>query len=386
MSNNGSQSSTGHTETTTKVGQQGGAQPAESPTGKPATPSAMTLALLCLCLGLFVFYLVADRVIPSTDMARVRGNVIPITPLVSGAVVDVSVRPNDRVQQGKALVHIDPTDYLIAVKQAEQGLEQAGKQVGIHTASVQAAQVALSDALVNQDNVERQARRIFAMADQGIVTQADADKTRAAVAHANAGVETARSALEQAKKQLGKRGQQNSEIQSALLQLQKAQLDLSRTVIRAPAMGGVSNFRLDEGVYASKGRPLMTFVSGEAVWIEAYFRENSLGNIEADDPVEIALDNAPGRVFRGRVASIDYGVNWQSAQTSGQLATVDNQSGWLRQSQRFPVMMRFDEPLPAGLLRVGGQADVVVYTDGASLMATWGRLWIRLLSWLSYAR
>ncbi|WP_176819266.1 hypothetical protein [Ferrimonas sediminum] len=41
--------------------------------------------------------------------------------------------------------------------------------MGIHTTSVQAAQVALSDASVNQDNVERQARRIFAMAGQGIV-------------------------------------------------------------------------------------------------------------------------------------------------------------------------------------------------------------------------
>ncbi|USD39602.1 HlyD family secretion protein [Ferrimonas sp. SCSIO 43195] len=355
-------------------------------TDDATSASTVTRKLLCLCLGLLMLLLIADRIIPSTDMARVRGNVIPITPLVSGPVVEVNVHPNDRVEQGAPLVRIDPTDYQIAVKQAEQGLEQAGKQVGIHTASVQAAQVALTDALINQDNIDRQARRVLAMAEQGIVTLADADKTRAAIAHANARVQTARSGLEQARKQLGKRGQQNSEIQSALLQLQQAQLDLSRTVLRAPAMGGVSNFRLDAGVYANKGQPLMTFVSGEDSWVEAYFRENSLGNIRANDSVEIALDNAPGRVFRGRVASIDYGVNWQGAQPSGQLATVDNQSGWLRQSQRFPVMIRFDQPLPPGLLRVGGQADVMVYTDDDSLMNVWGQFWIRLLSWLSYAR
>lgn len=84
------------------------------------------------------------------------------------------------------------------------------------------------------------------MADKGIVTQADADKTRAAVAHARAQVETARAGLVQAKKQLGKVGEDNTEMQVALLALQKAQLDLERTVIRAPPamVGGSRTFAL----------------------------------------------------------------------------------------------------------------------------------------------
>ena len=354
--------------------------------GRTPNPRSVTFIVLLICIGLFAFYLVADRVIPNTDMARVRGNVIPLAPLVSGEVTKVNVAPNDLVQAGDPLLQIDPTDYRIAVRKAEQGLEQAGKQIGVQTASVEAAQARLSDALVNQENIRRQTGRVLAMAEKGIVTQAEADKARAAVAHARAQVETARAGLEQAKKQLGKVGEENTEMQTALLVLQKALLDLERTVVRAPAVGGVSNFRLDEGVYANKGQPLMTFVSGEDSWIEAYFRENSLGNIRTGELVEIALDNAPGEIFRGRVASIDYGVSWGQAQSSGQLATVANQSGWLRQSQRFPVVIRFEDDRPNGLLRVGGQADVMVYTDGGSMMNIFGKAWIRLISWLSYVR
>lgn len=84
---------------------------------------------------------------------------------------------------------------------------------------------------------------------------------------------------------------------------------------------------------------------------------------------------------------MDYGVNWEQSQASGQLATVANQSGWLRQSQRFPVVIRFEDNRPSGLLRVGGQADVMVYTDGGdSVMNIFGKMWIRLISWMSYVR
>ncbi|MGF1683101.1 HlyD family secretion protein [Photobacterium minamisatsumaniensis] len=349
-------------------------------------PQKVTLYVLLVCIGLFIFYVLADRVIPSTDMARVRGNVVPLTPLVSGEITAVHVKPNDVVGIGEPLIEIDQSDYRIAVKKAEQGLEIAGKQIGVQTASIKAAQAQLSDAIANQENTRRQANRVLSMVEKGIVTQSDADKTRATLAQARAQVEKAKAGLVQAKKQLGRDGEQNTEMQTAILALQKAQLDLERTTIRAPSSGGVSNFRLDEGIYANKGQPIMTFVSGEDRWVEAYYRENSLGNIKAGDTVEIALDNVPGEIFTGQVASIDFGVNWGQGHQSGELASVENQTGWLRQSQRFPVVIRFDGKSPDGALRVGGQADVMLYTQETSIMNMFGKLWIRVISWLSYIR
>ena len=349
-------------------------------------PRRATVITLVLCLGLFIFYLVSDRVIPTTDMARVRANVVPLAPLVSGPITKVHVEPNDVVEAGQPLVELDRTDYLIALKQAEEDLEKAGKEVGVQTASVESAQAQLSDAMANQQNVRRQADRVFAMVKKGIVTQADADKTHAALAQASAQVAQAKAAVDQAKKQLGAKGSENTEIQAAILALQKAQLDLERTVIRAPSTGAVTNFRLDEGIFANEGQPLMTFVSGSESWVEAYYRENSLGNVKPGDQVEIALDNVPGEVFSGEVTSIDYGVDWGQTQQNGQLAAVAEQSGWLRQTQRFPVMIRFDQDMPKGALRVGGQADIMMYTDEKSIMNVFGKLWIRVITWFSYIR
>ncbi len=187
---------------------------------------------------------------------------------------------------------------------------------------------------------------------KGIVPKAEADKTRAALASAKAQVETAQANLEQAKTQLGSAGKENSAVKSALLLLQKAQIDLERTVLRAPAIGGVSNFRLNEGFYAQSGQPLLTFVSGEDVWIDAYFRENSIGNMIVGDEVEIVLDFAPGRVFKGKVASIDWGISWGQSEQAGQLASVTPQTGWLRQTQRFPVAIRFDDDTARGFRRL----------------------------------
>ncbi|GAB3532854.1 HlyD family secretion protein [Photobacterium alginatilyticum] len=346
----------------------------------------LTVVVLLICVGLFVFYVLADRYIPSTDMARVRGYVIPVTPLVSGRVVDVLVEPNDVVQAGDPLVRIDPADYQLAVQEAEQGLVKAGQGVGVQTAFVASAQAKLSEALANQAHVRTQASRILAMAKKGIMPKAEADKSRAALASAKAQVETAQANLEQAKKQLGSTGKENSAVKSALLKLQKAQIDLERTVLRAPAIGGVSNFRLNEGFYAQSGQPLLTFVSGEDVWVDAYFRENSLGNMIVGDEVEIVLDFAPGRVFKGKVASIDWGISWGQSEQAGQLVSVTPQTGWLRQTQRFPVAIRFDDDTARGFRRVGGQADVIVYTQDSSVLNMFGRVWIRIMSWLSYVR
>lgn len=353
---------------------------------KASDPRRATFLVLLVCAGLFLFYLISDRVIPTTDMARVRANVVPLAPLVSGPVTKVHVEPNDIVEAGQPLIELDRTDYVIALKQAEENLEKAGKEVGVQTASVESAQAHLSDAIANQQNVRSQANRVFAMVKKGIVTQADADKTHAALAQASARVNQARASVDQAKKQLGAIGDENTEIQVAILALQKAQLDLERTVIRAPSQGAVTNFKLDEGIFANKGQPLMTFVSGDQSWVEAYYRENSLGNIKAGDKVEIALDNVPGEVFTGEVSSIDYGVDWGQTQQTGQLATVTNQSGWLRQTQRFPVMIRFDQAMPKGSLRVGGQADIMMYTEESSVMNVFGKVWIRVITWFSYIR
>jgi multidrug resistance efflux pump len=212
-----------------------------------------------------------------------------------------------------------------------------------------------------------------------------ADRTQTSLLKAQSRVTNARAELDKAKEELGQEGAENVRIRAALTALEQARLDLARTELRAPSRGVVTNARIDVGQYATAGQPLMSFVSVRDVWIEAYLRENSLGNIKAADRVDIALDSAPGRVFKGEVASLTYAVKWNNNSAPGDLPTVTAPGGWLRDAQRFPVLIRFVGEVPPGLRREGGQADVIIYTEASNfLFSALGRLWIRLMSLLSY--
>lgn len=346
----------------------------------------ITNILLMSVAFLLVFSIVTDRIIPMTDNARVKGYVVPIKPQVSGQVLDIVVQPNQLVEEGQVLAKLNPSDYEIAVKQAEQNLEIAGQNVGAQTASIASAQARLTSANVESENARLQTNRILEMAERGVVSKSDADKARATLATARASVVNAEADLQKSKKQLGAEGKENSQIKAALLALEQAQINLERTIIKAPTVGGVSNFSLSEGFFASAGQPIMTFISTESIWIEAYFRENSLGNIQAGDEVEIALDFAPGKVIKGRVSSVDWGIDWGQNDQAGKLAQANNQTGWLRQTQMLPIAIEFDNSQAASELRVGGQADVIVYSGDNPVFNAIGKLWIRIVSMMSYVR
>ena len=70
----------------------------------------------------------------------------------------------------------------------------------------------------------------------------------------------------------------------------------------------------------------------------------------------------------------------------GALPTIEGKSGWLRDPQRFPVIIKFTDDEAGRLVRIGGQAYVIVYTGSSNfILNTMGWLWIRLVSVLSYA-
>jgi multidrug resistance efflux pump len=128
----------------------------------------------------------------------------------------------------------------------------------------------------------------------------------------------------------------------------------------------------------------MTFVSDQDVWIQANFRENSLAHIDPGDPVDIVLDMAPGRIFKGQVFSRGFAVSQDNDTAAGQAANVKSETGWLRAAQRFPVIINFDDDSARGLRVVGGQADVQVYAGDHAILNALGWLWIRLMSGLSF--
>jgi multidrug resistance efflux pump len=344
----------------------------------------VTRYLLIIVAVLFIWYVVADRIAPWTDQARVQAYVIPLVPQVSGRVIEVSVAKDEVVEPGHVLLRIDPSDYELAVQAAEAALELAGQEIGAGTATVTTAQARLVEAITNLEHAKTQSARVYELEAKNVMSKAEGDKARAFVKQAEAQVDSARAELEKAKQALGVEGEANPRIRAAIADLKKAQLDLSRTTMFAPSKGGITNLQIEEGYYASAGVPLMTFIEFENVWIQANMRENNIANIEPGDPVDIALDVAPGRVFKGRVASIGFAVETNSTGQVGGLAAVESKSGWLRDAQRFPVIINFDDDRVLGLRRLGGQADVLVYTGNNWIINPLGWLYIRLLSLFSY--
>ncbi len=344
----------------------------------------VTRYLMIIVAVLFIWYVVADRIAPWTDQARVQAYVIPVVPQVSGRVIEVHVIKDQVVEPGDVLLKIDPTDYELAVQAAEAALELAGQEIGAGTATVTTAQAKLVEAITNLEHAKTQSARVFELEKKNVMSKAEGDKARAVVKQAEAQVDSARAELEKAKQALGVQGEANPRIRAAIADLKKAQLDLSRTTIRAPSKGGITNLQIEEGYYASAGVPLMTFIEFDNVWIQANLRENNIANIEPGDAVDITLDVAPGRVFKGKVSSVGFAVETNASDQVGGLATVESKSGWLRDAQRFPVIIVFDDASAYGLRRLGGQADVLVYTGNNWIINPLGWLYIRLLSLFSY--
>jgi len=131
----------------------------------------------------------------------------------------------------------------------------------------------------------------------------------------------------------------------------------------------------------------MTLIAIQDFWIRAEFTENNLGHMKIGTPVELVIDAMPGNVFSGKVRSIGLGVAAGQPPAAGNLPTIENNRDWLRQSQRYPVMIEVDSEYHKRIrnhVRIGGQAEVIAYSDDAWLKLI-GMIYIRIMSLFSYA-
>jgi multidrug resistance efflux pump len=347
----------------------------------------ITIAVSAVVALLFAWHLVSDRATPFTQLGKVEGYVVPIASQVSGYVSDVNVVLNQIVNEGDTILRINPLPFQLAVNSARAQLELAGQQVRAGVSAVEAAAGQVGVARARLDRNQRYFDRVEAInqANPGALSQADRDRATTQLDQAQAGLMSAEAELQRARESLGATGEDNPAIQAAVAALEQAEFNLENAVILAPGRGVVGDLQLAEGHFASAGQPLATFISAQDVWIRADMRENNLGRIEVGDRAEVALDVAPGRVFEGSVASVSAGVDTGEG-ARGALPTAESAQGWLQDPQRFPVIIRFQREDARGLLRVGGQADVVVYAGSNPILNAVAALRIRISSLLSYVR
>ena len=346
-----------------------------------------TLILLVVCAVLLTWYLRADRVTPYTSQARVNALVVPIAPQVSGSLTEVFVSNNQAVTAGQKLFQLDVENSRLAVQTAEANLTSARRAVGAAKANVAAAEASISAAKASVLRTRQDAIRMrkIRKEDPGAISERRLESAEASFATTISQLSAAEASRNKALQDLGAEGESNSRILQARASLDQARLNLERATVYAPEDGVVTGVRLDKGSFAAAGKPQLTFIATHNIWVQADFTENNLGHIDPGDEVAIVFDALPGRVIRGSVREVGFGVAVDSAPL-GSLPSIKNDPDWLRESQRYPVLIDFDLTIDEDeRLKVGSQASVVVYTGQHWVSNALASILIRLVSILTYA-
>jgi multidrug resistance efflux pump len=250
---------------------------------------------------------------PWTRDGTVRAYVVTMAPEVAGRIVKLTVADNQYVHKGDVLFEIEASDYQIALQSAQ--------------AQQQRDMAALEYARANESRQSKLAGEGWVSTDVYQQVTSTMHQLEAAVAVDKATIA-------------------------------KAQLDLSRVVVRSPVNGHVTNLLAQLGDYATPGTKLISLVDADSFWIDGYFEETALDRIRDGDPATAKLMGYR-QLVRGHVDGVARGINIPNVQPDpAGLASVNPVFTWVRLAQRVPVRIRLDE-VPSSIRLVAGLTATV---------------------------
>ena len=325
-------------------------------------------------------WFLVDRGKVSTDNAYVGADTAEVTPRVTGAVTQVLVSDTQPVKAGQVLVVLDDADARLAVANALATLGQAERKVRGYFADSQAlggqlqarqADIARSDAQITSasadvDRAAVELKRRQALAASGAVSGDELTEAQNRLQTATASLQAARAGRVSAQAQAiaakgtsaandvlidGASVESNPEVAAAKARLAQAELDLARTVIRAPVDGVVVRKNVELGQQVQVGQALMDVAPVNSAYVDANFKEVQLNKVRIGQPVVLTSDiYGPGVKYHGRVAGLAGGTG-----AAFSLLPAQNASGnWIKIVQRLPVRVSLDSAeLQRRPLRVG---------------------------------
>ncbi|MBC8999930.1 MULTISPECIES: efflux RND transporter periplasmic adaptor subunit [unclassified Pseudomonas] len=332
-------------------------------TGNPRKRKVMLLVLAVIVLlavgGVWAYHEFIGRFNESTDDAYVNGNVVEITPLVTGTVVSIGADDGDLVHEGQVLINFDPNDAEVGLQSAQAKLARTVRQVrGLYSnvdgmkAQVNAQQAEVQKA---QDNFNRRKN----LAAGGAISQEE-------LSHARDDLTSAQNALANAKQQLKTSSalvddtvvSSHPDVMSAAADLRQAYLTNARSTLIAPVTGYVAKRTVQLGQRVQPGTALMAVIPLDQLWIDANFKETQLRDMRIGQPVDIESDIYGSDVkYSGTVDSLGAGTGSAFALLPAQNAT----GNWIKIVQRVPVRIHINaEELAKHPLRVGLSTNVEV--------------------------
>ncbi|HXS27834.1 MAG TPA: efflux RND transporter periplasmic adaptor subunit [Steroidobacteraceae bacterium] len=306
-----------------------------------------------------VYWLSDARWRVTTDDAYVDGNVVEITPQISGTVVAIGADDTQLVRAGQPLVKLDPADAQLALDEADARLARSVREVRnlFATSAELNADVELraSELAMAQKDLARRER----LGSSGAISGEE-------LQHARDTVRGDRAALNAAKEQLaanrartdGTTLASHPDVRDAAAAVRSAYLQLSRTVLPAPVAGLIAKRNVQLGERVNPGAALMSVVPLDQVWVEANFKEPQLASLRIGQPVSVTSDLYGRKViFHGRVAGLGAGTGSAFALLPAQNAT----GNWIKIVQRVPVRIALDpRELEAHPLQIGLSMKVEV--------------------------
>ena len=342
---------------------QKGTQDRPAGTSPNATPPAASgkrkLWLALLGIGVVIgsaaygaYYITYGQYHESTDDAYVNGNLVELTPQVTGTVNAVNTDDTQIVKVGDPVVTLDPADSRIALLNAEAALGQAVRKVSTLYVNndYYAANVAQreSDLARAKDDLQRR----VAVASTGAVSAEDVSHARDAVASAQAALDAARQQA-QSNHALTDRTsvEQHPDVQAAAAKVRDAYLNYARNTLPAPVTGYVAQRSVQVGERVGPGTPLMSIVPLDGVWVDANFKEVQLRRMRIGEPVTMTADVYGSNVkYHGRVIGFSAGTGSAFATLPAQNAT----GNWIKIVQRLPVRIPVaQKELEVHPLRIG---------------------------------
>jgi len=224
---------------------------------------------------------------------------------ISGQVKDIYADFNSPVKEGQIIARIDPATFELRVNQARADLDAAQSAVAVARSGLAAQQAELGRVRVNLADAQRDHERKKSLVEKNFISPADLDRARTLL-------EATREQLKAVEAQIGVNEAQVRSALAAVKQreslLKQAQVDLERTIIRAPVDGTVILRNVDAGqtVAASLQAPVLFTIARDLrdMQVEAAIDEADVGRLRAGQAATFTVDAFPRRSFSGEIVQI----------------------------------------------------------------------------------
>lgn len=349
----------------------------EKPNNRRKKIAAIIIFPVLIVIGAVVLFLYREYKAThiSTDDAFVDGRVHAIASKIPGTVKAIHVNDNQFVKKGDPILEIDPIDYDVRVKEAQAGLETeiaklseirdkvdtAKKQLAGIMASMEEARANLELQEANLRQAEVDFKRAESLLKKEVIPREQYDKAKTTYDVAVAQVKAAKERIKQleasleTQKAVVKQTEtslipQQAQIQQKEATLKGTELSKSYTIIYSPSDGYIAKKSVETGNQIQPGQSLMAVVPLDDIWITANYKETQLERVKLGQKVKIIVDTYPGKVFYGKVESVQAGTGAVFS-----LFPPENATGnYVKIVQRIPVKIILDQDTdPSHNLRIG---------------------------------